>query len=149
MFNLTPTKTDRMSRVITRPIQTIGSSIIMERAETSIRIPGRSERARCAIKRILCERGRQLRRPQYALPKRYLPTQPPPKRRGIVFFGCVPMTITDNPMASAIVTAQKVIHMVFSLSAQRACGDLVSPRARSHRTNRLEIRKVRGESWRG
>src|SRR4249920_1494891 len=65
-----------------------------------------------------CERGRQLRRPQNAI--RYLRTQLSPNR-GTVVLGCMTVAITDNPMNSAIVTAQKVIHVTFSwISAQRA-----------------------------
>ena len=59
-----------------------------------------------------------LRTNSLKLPKRYLQTQLSPKR-GTVFLGCMTVAITDNKMNSAIVTAQKVIHMVFSLSVQR------------------------------
>ena len=74
--------------------------------------------------RAINERGRQLRQPQYAT--RYLRAQLSPKRCGIVFLGCMTVPITVSPMNNARVTAQKLIHMVFSLSVQRAYGGLVS-----------------------
>ena len=62
------------------------------------------------------------------LPKRYLQTQLS-LQRGAVFLGCTTTgAITHNPMNRAIVTAHKVIHMVFFLSVQRASGAFSTPR---------------------